>query len=64
MKSIRVEQPKGPFKLIDEKIVEPAREQVRIRVQACGVCHSDSLTKEGLWPNLTFRGRRDMKSPA
>jgi D-arabinose 1-dehydrogenase-like Zn-dependent alcohol dehydrogenase len=54
MKSIRVEQPKGLFKLVDEKIVEPARGQVRIKVQACGVCHSDSLTKDGLWPGVTF----------
>ncbi|MGB8684571.1 MAG: alcohol dehydrogenase [Candidatus Binatus sp.] len=54
MKSVRVEQPKGPFKLVDEKIVEPAREQVRIRVQACGICHSDMFTKEGAWPGITY----------
>ena len=54
MKSARVEQAKGPFKLIDEKIAEPGRGQVRIKVQACGVCHSDSLTKEGAWPGLSY----------
>jgi D-arabinose 1-dehydrogenase-like Zn-dependent alcohol dehydrogenase len=54
MKCIRVEQPKGPFKLVDEKIVGPARGQVRIKVQACGVCHSDSLTKDGVWPGVSF----------
>ena len=54
MKSIRVEQPKGPFKLVDEKIVEPARGQVRIKVQACGVCHSDSITKDALFPGITY----------
>ena len=54
MKSIRVEQAKGPFKAFDEKIVEPARGQVRIKVQACGVCHSDSFTKEGAWPGITY----------
>jgi D-arabinose 1-dehydrogenase-like Zn-dependent alcohol dehydrogenase len=54
MKSIRVEQPKGPFKLVDEKIVEPSRGQVRIKVQACGVCHSDLFTKEGAWPGITY----------
>ncbi|HEY6300312.1 MAG TPA: alcohol dehydrogenase [Candidatus Binatus sp.] len=54
MKSIRVEQAKGPFKLIDEKIVEPARGQVRIKVQACGVCHSDLFTKEGAWPGISY----------
>jgi len=54
MKSIRVEQPKGPFKLVDEKIVEPSRGQVRIKVQACGICHSDSFTKDGSWPGITY----------
>ena len=54
MKSVRVEQAKGPFKLFDEKIVEPARGQVRIKVQACGVCHSDEFTKEGAWPGITY----------
>lgn len=54
MKSARVEQAKGPFKLVDEKIVEPARGQVRIKVQACGVCHSDLFTKDGMWPGLVY----------
>jgi len=54
MKSIRVEQPKGPFKLVDEKIVEPSRGQVRIKIQACGICHSDSFTKDGSWPGITY----------
>ncbi|MFZ0678859.1 alcohol dehydrogenase catalytic domain-containing protein, partial [Candidatus Binatus sp.] len=54
MKSIRVEQAKGPFKFVDEKIVEPARGQVRIKVQACGICHSDSFTKEGAWPGISY----------
>jgi D-arabinose 1-dehydrogenase-like Zn-dependent alcohol dehydrogenase len=54
MKSVRVEQAKGPFKLFDEKIVEPARGQVRIRVQACGICHSDMFTKEGAWPGISY----------
>jgi D-arabinose 1-dehydrogenase-like Zn-dependent alcohol dehydrogenase len=54
MKSVRIEQAKGAFKVVDEKIVEPARGQVRIKVQACGVCHSDSFTKEGAWPGITY----------
>ena len=64
MKSIRVEQAKGSFTLFDEKIVEPGRGQVRIKVQACGVCHSDMFTKEGAWPGSAIRDRRDMRSPA
>ena len=54
MKSVLVEQAKGPFKLVDEKIVEPARGQVRIKVQACGVCHSDMFTKEAAWPGISY----------
>src|SRR5215469_15199254 len=54
MKSVLVEQAKGPFRLVDEKIIEPARGQVRIKVQACGVCHSDMFTKEGAWPGIIF----------
>ncbi|HLX05394.1 MAG TPA: alcohol dehydrogenase [Candidatus Binatus sp.] len=54
MKSVRVEQAKGPFKAFDEKTVEPARGEVRIKVQACGVCHSDVFTKEGEWPGITY----------
>jgi D-arabinose 1-dehydrogenase-like Zn-dependent alcohol dehydrogenase len=54
MKSILVEQANGPFKLVDEKVVEPGRGQVRVKVQACGICHSDSFTKEGTWPGLTY----------
>ncbi len=54
MKAIRVEQAKGPFKLVDEKMPEPARGQARIKVQACGICHSDSFTKEGAWPNISY----------
>src|SRR4030095_5849942 len=33
---------------------EPGRGQVRIQVQACGICHSDSLTKEGHWPGIEY----------
>jgi len=54
MKSARVERAKGPFKIVDEKIVEPARGQARIKVQACGICHSDMFTKEGAWPGISY----------
>jgi D-arabinose 1-dehydrogenase-like Zn-dependent alcohol dehydrogenase len=54
MKSVRVEQAKGPFKLVEESAREPGRKQVRIKVQACGVCHSDSFTKDGMWPGITY----------
>jgi propanol-preferring alcohol dehydrogenase len=44
----------GAFQLIQKQFPDPGPGQVRIRVQACGVCHSDSLTKEGIWPGLQF----------
>ena len=48
MKSVRVEQAKGPFKLFDAKIVEPGRGQVRIRVEAAAVNPVDAATRQGL----------------
>ena len=54
MKSVLVESAKGPFKTIDEKISEPSRGQVRIRVQACGICRSDEFTKDGAWPGIEY----------
>ncbi len=44
----------GAFQLVQKEFAEPASGQVRIRVQACGVCHSDSLTKLGQWPGIQF----------
>jgi D-arabinose 1-dehydrogenase-like Zn-dependent alcohol dehydrogenase len=44
----------GAFELVSKQFPDPGPGHVRIRVQACGVCHSDSLTKEGQWPGLQF----------
>ncbi|MGH8024881.1 MAG: alcohol dehydrogenase catalytic domain-containing protein, partial [Limisphaerales bacterium] len=46
--------PGGPFELVEREIPAPGPGQVRIRVQACGICHSDSLVKEGLWPDVRY----------
>jgi D-arabinose 1-dehydrogenase-like Zn-dependent alcohol dehydrogenase len=54
MRVAQVSRPKGPFELVERDIPEPAAGQVRIKVQACGVCHSDSVTKEGLFPNIDY----------
>ncbi len=40
----------GPIEVVTREVAEPAAGQVRVRVQACGVCHSDSVTKEGVFP--------------
>jgi D-arabinose 1-dehydrogenase-like Zn-dependent alcohol dehydrogenase len=52
MRVMQVTQPNGPFELIEREIPEPGIGQVRIKVEACGICHSDSLTKEGLFPKV------------
>ena len=44
----------GAIQIIDKEFPDPDTGQVRIRVHACGVCHSDSLTKEGIWPGVQF----------
>ena len=54
MRSVQVSKPKGPFEIVERDIPEPGPMQVRIKVQACGVCHSDSFTKEGLFPGIQY----------
>lgn len=44
----------GSLELVERDIPEPGRGEVRVRVEACGVCHSDSFTVEGQWPGLAF----------
>jgi D-arabinose 1-dehydrogenase-like Zn-dependent alcohol dehydrogenase len=50
----QISRPGGDFELVEREIPKPGAGQVRIRVQACGVCHSDVLTKEGLWPGIQY----------
>ena len=54
MRVVQVTQPNGPFELVELEIPEPAAEQVRIKVEACGICHSDSLTREGTYPGIQY----------
>ena len=54
MRAAQVSRPGGPFEIVEREIPQPAAGQVRIKVQACGVCHSDSMVKEGLWPGLQY----------
>jgi D-arabinose 1-dehydrogenase-like Zn-dependent alcohol dehydrogenase len=54
MRAVQVTSPEGPFQLVEREIPQPGPRQVRIKVQACGLCHSDSLTKEGTWPGITY----------
>jgi D-arabinose 1-dehydrogenase-like Zn-dependent alcohol dehydrogenase len=54
MKVAQVPSPGAAFQMVEREIPEPDARQVRIKVQACGLCHSDVLTKEGLWPGIQY----------
>ncbi len=54
MRVAQVPSPKGPFEIVERPIPEPGAGTVRIKVQACGICHSDSLTKEGAFPGIQY----------
>ena len=54
MKAVQVSKPGGNFELVERNIPDPNRGQVRIKVEACGICHSDALVKDGLWPGLQY----------
>ena len=54
MRVAQVPRAKGPFEIVERPIPEPGAGSVRIKVQACGICHSDSLTKEGGFPGLQY----------
>jgi D-arabinose 1-dehydrogenase-like Zn-dependent alcohol dehydrogenase len=53
-RAVKVSAPGSPFELEVRDFPAPARGQVRLRVQACGICHSDSIAKEGLFPGIPY----------
>lgn len=54
MRAVQVSQPNGPFEIVEREIPTPSFGTVRIKIQACGICHSDSIVKEGLFPNIQY----------
>lgn len=54
MRAAQIPRPNGPFEIVERPIPQPDSGWVRIKVQACGICHSDSLVKEGHWPGLQY----------
>src|SRR6202790_5159122 len=54
MKAVQVPKAGADFEVVERDIPQPGPGHVRIHVQACGVCHSDQLTKEGLFPGITY----------
>jgi D-arabinose 1-dehydrogenase-like Zn-dependent alcohol dehydrogenase len=54
MRVVQVPRPRGPFEIVERPIPEPGAGAVRIKVLACGICHSDSLIKDGLFPGIPY----------
>src|SRR3954465_1194211 len=54
MKAVQISKAGGNFEVVERPVPEPSRGQVRVKVEACGICHSDALVKEGMWPGLQY----------
>ena len=54
MRSVKVSKVNGLLEIVDRDIPEPSGGQVRIKVQACGICHGDSITKQGLFQGIQY----------
>lgn len=54
MKAAQISKPGGDFEMVERDIPQPGAGEVRVKVEACGICHSDVVVKDGLWPGLQF----------
>jgi len=54
MKAAQISKAGGDWELVERDIPEPGPSQVRVKVEACGICHSDALVKDGIWPGLQY----------
>src|SRR6266516_1074009 len=54
MRVAQIPSPKRPFEIVERPVPQPTPGTVRIKVSACGFCHSDALVKEGLWPGIQY----------
>lgn len=54
MRAVQISKSGGDFELVERPVPQPGRGQVRIKVEACGICHSDALVKEGHWPGIQY----------
>ena len=53
-RAVQAAGPQRALEVVPREVPEPGAGQVRVRVEACGVCHSDSLTVEGHWPGISY----------
>jgi D-arabinose 1-dehydrogenase-like Zn-dependent alcohol dehydrogenase len=54
MQAAQISQPRGEWELVERVIPKPRAGHVRVKVEACGICHSDVFVKDGLWPGLAY----------
>src|SRR5438128_5398569 len=54
MKAAQISKAGGDWELVERDIPEPGPGQVRVKVEACGICHSDAVVKDGIWPGLQY----------
>jgi D-arabinose 1-dehydrogenase-like Zn-dependent alcohol dehydrogenase len=54
MRAVQVSRAGGPFEIVERNVPEPGLGEVRVKVQACGICHSDSYAKEGTFPGVEY----------
>ncbi|HEY7861150.1 MAG: alcohol dehydrogenase [Gemmatimonadales bacterium] len=54
MRAVQVARAGGPLELVEKEVPAPAAGRVRVKIEACGICHSDALTVEGHWPGITY----------
>jgi D-arabinose 1-dehydrogenase-like Zn-dependent alcohol dehydrogenase len=54
MRALQVPAASRPFEIVEMDIPEPVAGWVRLKVQACGICHGDTLVKEGYWPGIQY----------
>ena len=54
MKTMQIGKPGADFELVERVVPEPGAGEVRIKVEACGVCHSDVFVKEGVFPDIDY----------
>src|SRR5580692_10957143 len=54
MRAVQVPRANAPFEIVERDVPEPGPGTVRIKVEACGVCHSDSMTVDGLLPGIEY----------
>ena len=54
MKAMQISKPGGDFELVQKEILLPKENEVRLKVQACGICHGDAVVKEGHFPGIQY----------